>query len=806
MKRDVRPYRAAVGLLLGGLAFVGLAVTGGGCGCGAAPVTVVTPAPSAAPPASSAAEVPPAPPASLDPVLADGRLVGVARLVDAQDHAGAGAALEALANDPSLPPPDRARWFYQAARQFSLARRPEDALRLFAASAAEPWPLASYAALGAAQQALAANRAEDALGHARKVRGDEPLAGLAALLLAELHEQRGAVAEAIPLWKNHLASGKSPPRWVEISLKLTRALSAPPAAPAALEEALPLARRVALEQPSSPLAPQAQELERAILAALPPERRRALERRPDDALTRAAALLDAGKLREAEAALGEAEAALQGGARSAEFACKAASLDGKLKGKRKQRDDAAEAWGEALRRCTGEALAAALFNAGGASASAGNHAEAMARYERLEKEFSRHRLADDARLKGALEALALDDQARFSSMLERIGDDYPEGDLTTEGLFRLALHRMGKGDWAGAVAPLETSRKLQPHERDYRAAGRSEYFLARALLATGSRPRALELYREIVHRQPLSFYMMLAHARLAELDPASAAAALLEAKNAPAAPAPVSLDLPQLQTPAALRAIELLRQGEFDLARAEFSVSKLLGPGAPAELQWAVAHLYGRSGASVQAHAIPRGRVSDWLEHYPEGAWRPRWELAYPRPYLDVVQREAKRSGIPTSLAYAIMREESAFDPNAVSGAPAYGLMQFTMDTAKSVGQKLGLPISEATVKQPATSIALGCRFLADLRARHPDCTALAIPSYNAGPGATRRWVNQRPVEDLDLFVERIPYEETRNYTKRVLKSYAAYLYLYEPELLGEALRLPPRTQNPGAAPAAEGE
>lgn len=71
------------------------------------------------------------------------------------------------------------------------------------------------------------------------------------------------------------------------------------------------------------------------------------------------------------------------------------------------------------------------------------------------------------------------------------------------------------------------------------------------------------------------------------------------------------------------------------------------------------------------------------------------------------------------------------------------------MDTAKNVGKKLGLPISEATVKIPATSIALGCRYLADSRARYPACPALAIPSYNAGPGATKRWVSQRPSDIL---------------------------------------------------------
>ncbi|RYE89764.1 MAG: hypothetical protein EOO75_11280, partial [Myxococcales bacterium] len=554
--------------------------------------------------------------------------------------------------------------------------------------------------------------------------------------------------------------------------------------PAAAEEALGLARRVALEQPASALAKTALALEQAALDALPADRRAALARRPEDELTRAAALLEASRVSDAEAALAAVEASVPATGRPADVACRLTTLRGKLLGRRKQtREGAADAWGEAVSRCQGEAHLTALFQAGNTSATLGRQADALRFYEQLEREGPTHRLADDARIKGALAALALGDEARFTSLLERIDAVYPDGDLTTDGLFRLALHRIGKGDWSGAVAPLEASRRLRPREHEYWSAGRASYFLARAVATSGDQARALSLYEEVMREQPLSYYMALAHARLAEADPARADAVRQSLdRPAVAPPPPPGVDVPPLHTPAGGRAVELLRQGEVDLARGEFAAAGLLGSGAPAEFQWAVAQLYGSAGAAVLAHSIPRGKVSDWLDRYPIGGWRSRWELAYPRPYLPDVEREAKKSGIPTSLAYAIMREESAFDPVVVSSAPAYGLMQFTLDTGKNIGKKLGLTISETALKTPAVSIALGCRYLADLRARHPVSPALAIPSYNAGPGATSRWLTQRPHDDFDLFVERIPYEETRNYTKRVLKSFAAYLYLYEPE------------------------
>ena len=158
-----------------------------------------------------------------------------------------------------------------------------------------------------------------------------------------------------------------------------------------------------------------------------------------------------------------------------------------------------------------------------------------------------------------------------------------------------------------------------------------------------------------------------------------------------------------------------------------------------------------------------------------------------------IVEREAKRSGIPQALAYAIMREESAFDPEAASGAHAYGLMQLIVPTARTLAKKtgLGVAVDERSLTRPDVNVALGCRFLADLEGRFPKLPWLAIPAYNAGPGAVDRWLSSRTTESFDLWVEAIPYDETRKYTRRVIASFAAYASLYEPDALDAALHLP---------------
>jgi soluble lytic murein transglycosylase len=207
-----------------------------------------------------------------------------------------------------------------------------------------------------------------------------------------------------------------------------------------------------------------------------------------------------------------------------------------------------------------------------------------------------------------------------------------------------------------------------------------------------------------------------------------------------------------------------------------------------------------RAATMSQAGAM---ELTDWLDHYPVGRWRAAWEAAYPRPFAAVVASEAKRSQIPEALAHAIMREESAFDPRVVSHASAIGLMQLIVPTAKTMAKPLGLPWSEAALKRPEVNVALGCRFLSILRGKFVDNPLLAIPGYNAGAGAPKKWIEKRPTYDFDVWVERIPYEETRLYTKRVMTSMSAYEFLYARDAASEALRSPLAASSSAAAAAA---
>lgn len=145
---------------------------------------------------------------------------------------------------------------------------------MYAASAGEAWALSPYAALGAAQQALAAGRPDEAISRGRRWGARWRGPGAGSLAQAEGYEQKNALGEAVVIWRKYLEGlpASRPARWAEASVKLARALSAPgPQAPTAamLEEAVALARRVAVEQPASPQAKPAQAVEQAALALLP---------------------------------------------------------------------------------------------------------------------------------------------------------------------------------------------------------------------------------------------------------------------------------------------------------------------------------------------------------------------------------------------------------------------------------------------------------------------------------------------------------------------------------------------------------
>jgi soluble lytic murein transglycosylase len=770
------------------------------------------------PPMAPAPALPPPDPSLFDParvtlILDDGRLAAVKAHVDREAYAKAAQELGALiAASPALSPEDRRAFLYQLGRLRALGGDPAGAAKAFQDSAAFAWALSDYAHLSAAQWLVGVGQFDKALAEVQAIGPDLANTGAVDLVVADALHGKNDVDGAAVRWRAYLGRDKRPPQWVTVALRFAGALLNRPSE-AHAEEAIRLARRVIEESPGGAGAGSAKDIEKQALETLPHARRKDIDKlTSDELLARAKNLAGSQQSREA-VLVTDKLLRMSRTKKSGEFACDTWLTRSDAILKMKKRPEAADAYKDAIDRCDGQPRRVeALFWGARASAQAGRHLEAVARFAQLEKEFPSHRLADDARLRGARASLEAGDEAKFAQMLGRIADDYPDGDLTNDGLFELALNHIGKKDWAGAIVTLERALARAPRERAYFAAGRLPYFLARAHIETGATQQGLTELAAVIRDYPLTYYMALAYARLAERDRPAADRAVTEAAAREPAGAFTIPRGPWADTPAFGRAVELIRQGDAKLARSELDRLGVSARTAPVPLLWASAFLLGRAGAITVSHSLLRSGMNthkpqgteliDWLDHYPTGRWRAAWEVAYPRPFAAIVATEAKRQSLPEAWAYAIMREESAFDARVVSVANAFGLMQLIPPTAKRMAQPLGLPWDEDSLKRPEVNIALGCRYLAVLRGQFSDSPLLAIPGYNAGGGAPKKWLGERPTEDFDLWVEKIPYDETKSYTKRVITSMAAYEFLYARDLPSEA-RSTPLAASPSARAAA---
>lgn len=172
-------------------------------------------------------------------------------------------------------------------------------------------------------------------------------------------------------------------------------------------------------------------------------------------------------------------------------------------------------------------------------------------------------------------------------------------------------------------------------------------------------------------------------------------------------------------------------------------------------------------------------RLTDW---YYDQNQRPPVEVvraAYPTYYSQDVRRVAGKYGLPESLIYAVIRQESAFDKDAYSTAKAVGLTQVIPSTAEGIAEDLGVDVfTPEDLFNPGNSIEFGSYYVNKQLGRFSD-VRLGLTAYHGGPGNFGKWKEEFTTSDIDLFVERIPLASTRNYVKSVYRNYLIYKQLY---------------------------
>ena len=191
-------------------------------------------------------------------------------------------------------------------------------------------------------------------------------------------------------------------------------------------------------------------------------------------------------------------------------------------------------------------------------------------------------------------------------------------------------------------------------------------------------------------------------------------------------------------------------------------------------------------GFTLEAIVLGRRARSD------EGEWNLRLlRIVHPFPHREIIVREAGERGLDPFFVAGLIRQESAFSAGIASSSGALGLMQLMPTTAREVAGDLGLTYSPEILTDPETNLRLGITYLASMVRRFEGKAEDVLSAYNAGPARMRRWQQESTYQDRDVFVEHIPFQETRNYVKVVQQYARIYSALYGCENFEPCLGLP---------------
>ena len=301
------------------------------------------------------------------------------------------------------------------------------------------------------------------------------------------------------------------------------------------------------------------------------------------------------------------------------------------------------------------------------------------------------------------------------------------------------------GDWSNVMVLIN----LLPQEQQ--KSNRWQYWKARALgLSADEADREIARNVMIELSSERSFYGFVS------------ADILQNQYNYQDEPSPVTLEqiLSLEESPGIQRALELFALGERSQARREWYFSTSDFNNVERDVAARVALRWGWYKASIQTMIDA-------------GAWN-HLDHRFPIAYADTFITHARRANIPVQWSLAIARQESSFMTDAKSSAGALGVMQLMPATAKQVAAKIGVSYpNNRSLTSPDLNIRLGTNYLGQMLRKFDNNRILASAAYNAGPGRVNQWLN--PNVPFDVWIEIIPFTETRNYVQNVLMFSSIY-------------------------------
>jgi soluble lytic murein transglycosylase len=346
------------------------------------------------------------------------------------------------------------------------------------------------------------------------------------------------------------------------------------------------------------------------------------------------------------------------------------------------------------------------------------------------------------------------DAAARREFLEVAGR-YPETAHGERAAFQAALLAFIARDHATAAREFDVLADREPGGGERTAA---LYWSGRAREALGDQAGARERYRALIERFPQSYYVVPASRRLGSSPwPGVASTAGPEGALPPAFARAALLDSLGLGFEAGLELDHVAREAE----RTPESLAH-------------TARLFHRAGHASRALRLAQRAVEQGI------ALPTVLELLYPLVTRDVLEDEARAEGLSPFLVAGLIRQESAFDPRARSRADARGLMQILPATGAQLARAEQLPEWDPVLLYQAdVNLHFGLRYLARALERCGGSLVAALAAYNAGPTPVNRWLTRPGTADPEVFIERIPFVETRDYVRRVLYNEARYAAIH---------------------------
>ncbi|HUO59677.1 MAG TPA: transglycosylase SLT domain-containing protein [Candidatus Acidoferrales bacterium] len=311
------------------------------------------------------------------------------------------------------------------------------------------------------------------------------------------------------------------------------------------------------------------------------------------------------------------------------------------------------------------------------------------------------------------------------------------------------------------------------------------YWRARIAENEGDVALARAYYGKLADRFRNYYYGFMATPRLAAL-PAPASTALHDPILDKLAPTAQPGDDAQETTPPEgdlrLEKSKLL----MNAGLTDFAVHELQAAGGGSGANWAtlqIARIYQDAGLYHRALQFLKRSVNNYYSLEITALPRPYWEALFPKPYWVDVRRAATENGLDPYMVASLIRQESEFNPGAVSHANAWGLMQLLPGTGKTEAKQVGIRrFTTGQLLEPTTNIRLGTRFFRKMVDEYNGQVEYALAAYNAGTNRVDDWRTVGHYNDIAEFVESIPFTETREYVQAIVRNAQIYKRLYPAE------------------------